>query len=107
MRKCHLSCVNGSPKVSCGALAKGIPFLGFIPETVNFSDLELPSIGFTDEKIHAASYLPDNFLNGSANISTLPDYHSYENASMPNGLSRHSRSGRKFDNEHCLFISRG
>ena len=66
------------------AWAKGIPFLGFIPETVNFSDLELPSIEFTDEKIHAARYLPKNFLNNSANTSTLPEYPSYENANMPN-----------------------
>lgn len=63
--------------------SKKIPFLGLIPETVDFSGLELPQTEFTDERIHAASYLPEGFQDTSANVSTIDGYPSYKNVNIP------------------------
>ena len=65
---------------SCRAWADGIPFLGLMPEPVDFSGLELPSTEFTDSRIHASRYVPEAF---SVQSSTLTEYPSYNNANIP------------------------
>ena len=65
---------------SCRAWADGIPFLGLMPDPVDFSELELPSTEFTDSRIHASRYVPEAF---SVQSSTLTEYPSYNNANIP------------------------